>query len=170
MDVVSYVLSKKYTEDTVIGLGAIKGANCTIQSAVHENGKTTITFAWKALDDTTRTTEIEVLDGTPIYVWQSGESYNVNDLALYNNNFYQCIIANSDAVFTPSKWQSIGGGDTGNYSIVEQSTDLPSTFGSTDRKMYYVIADGAFYLWNGTNWVEQEPAIITNADIDALFD
>lgn len=168
MDVISYALSKRYCDETVIGLGAIKGANCTIQSAVHEDGKTTIVFAWKALDDTTRTTQIEVLDGTPIYTWTSGESYEVGDIAIYNSAFYVCTVANSDAVFNPSKWNAIGSADS-SFGIVDDSTLLPSGLSSTDRKLYFSIDDGFFWLWDGTAWVEQV-SNISNAEIDALFD
>ena len=43
------------------------------------------------------------------------------------------------------------------YAIVQSSSALPSTFGPTDRKMYYVIDDSLFYLWDGTQWDAQEP-------------
>ena len=168
MDVISYSLSKKYTNDTVIGLGAIKGANCTIQSAVHENGKTIVTFQWTATDGTIKTTQIEVLDGTPIYTWTSGESYEVGDIAIYNSAFYVCTVANSDAVFNPSKWSAIGSADS-SFGIVDDSTLLPSGLSSTDRKLYFSIDDGFFWLWDGTAWVEQV-SNISNAEIDALFD
>jgi hypothetical protein len=36
--------------------------------------------------------------------------------------------------------------------------------------MYYSIADGAFWLWDGPAWRLQEPKSITNAEIDALFE
>ena len=152
MDIISYVLSKKYTKDTVIGLGAIKGANCTIQNVVHANGKTTITFQWTANDDTIQTTQIEVLDGTPIYTWTSGESYNINDIVIYNSVFYICTIANSDIVFNQAKWNPIGSADS-NFGIIENSTLLPSGLSSTDRKLYFSIEDGYFWLWDGTTWI-----------------
>ena len=46
-------------------------------------------------------------DGTPIYNWTSGESYNVGDLIIRDNKWYQCDIANDDIVFDPSKWHRI---------------------------------------------------------------
>ena len=168
MDVISYALSKKYTNDTVIGLGALKGANCTIQNAIHEGGKTTITFQWTATDGTIQTTQIEVLDGTPIYTWTSGESYNVGDIAIYNSAFYICTVANSDAIFNPSKWSGIGTADS-SFGIVDDSTLLPSGLGLTDRKLYFSIDDGFFWLWDGTAWTEQVSSI-SNEEIDALFD
>lgn len=46
-------------------------------------------------------------DGTPIYNWTSGESYNVGDLIIRDNKWYQCDVANDDIVFDSSKWHRI---------------------------------------------------------------
>lgn len=170
MDILSYILSKKYTDDTVIGLGALKGANATIKNVVHEHGINTVTFEWTATDGTIKTTEMKVYDGTPIYAWTSGESYDVGDLAIYSANLYQCIVANSDISFNSNKWQSIGGsGGDSNYGIVETVSLLPNIFTINDRKMYYVIDESIFYLWNGLIWEQQEKSI-SNEEIDALFE
>lgn len=168
MDVISYALSKRYTDDTVIGLGYLKGASCTIKSIVHQDGINTVTFEWTATDGTTRTSEMIVNDGTPIYVWESGNHYNYGDLVIYESAFYRCISENSDITFNHLHWNEIGSPD-GNYDIVESSAELPVRFTAADRKMYYSIADGYFWLWDGTTWVDQHPASISNAEIDALF-
>ena len=168
MDIISYVLSKKFTEDTVIGLGAIKGANCTIKSIVHQDGINTVTFEWTGTDGTVKTSEMIVNDGTPIYTWISGNHYLYGDLVIYASAFYRCIHENSDVTFDSSHWNEIGSPD-GNYDIVESATELPPRFTSADRKMYYVIDEGAFYLWTGTEWELQERCI-SNEEIDALFE
>ena len=166
----AYALSKKYTEDSLIGIGALKGAPCEIDSIVHADGVTTITFKWEALDGSIHTSDIQVYDGTPIYVWTSGNHYEIGDLAIYGSSFYRCVTPNSDLVFDSSKWNEIGGsGSDGDYDIVETASLLPASFSSADRKMYYVIDEGRFHLWNGTAWVPQEPPTISVKDIDALF-
>ena len=167
MDILSYILSKKYTNDTVIGLGAIKGANAIVKSIVHENNTNIVTFEWTATDGTIQTQEMIVKDGTPIYAWESGESYEVGDIAIYNSAFYVCTVANSDVTFNPSKWSAIGSADS-NFGIVDTATHLPSTFTISDMKLYYVIDEAVFYLWNGTAWELQERSI-TNEEIDNLF-
>ena len=165
--IISYVMSKRYTDETCIGLGFLKGANCTIKSIVHQDNQNIVTFEWTATDGTTRTSEMTVLDGTPIYTWTSGESYNVGDIAIYNSSFYTCTVANSDITFNPSKWSAIGSADS-NFGIVDTKTHLPSTFTLSDVKLYYVIDEAVFYLWTGTTWELQERGI-TNEEIDALF-
>ena len=69
MDIISYILSRKYCDNAIVGLGAIRGANCTIDNIVHQDGINTVTFKWTGTDGTTKTRDMIVYDGTPIYVW-----------------------------------------------------------------------------------------------------
>ena len=170
MDKISYALSRKYVDETAIEFGGLKGAPCTIKSIVKENGVNTVTFEWKNSDGETRESVMRVNDGTPIYIWESGHSYNVNDLAINGDTFYKCLVANNDAVFNPLKWQSIGGGGgDSNYLIVQDSSMLPSTYTASDRKMAYSIEDSLFYLWDGTQWVLQQPHDCTNEQVQTLI-
>ena len=61
--IVSYVLSKKYTDDTVIGMGALKGAPCQVKSINKVDETTTITLEWVDNLDISHTQSFEVKDG-----------------------------------------------------------------------------------------------------------
>lgn len=152
---------------TQSGGGGTRGANCMIKSIVKQNGQNIVTFQWKDEDNKTRESVMIVDDGTPIYDWKAGDSYKVGDLAIYNNTyFYRCITANSDLVFDPSKWASIGGSsDSSDYSIVQTESQLPTGYSSTDRKMCYVIEKDCFYLWNGTSWNAEKTTAIDGESI-----
>lgn len=165
---VTYAVSKKYTNETAAQFGGLKGAPCKIKSIVKQNGQNIITFEWKNDAGDTRESVMYVDDGTPIYNWESGYPYEYGDLVIYASCFYRCITPNSDIVFDDTKWNEIGSPD-GNYDIVQDSSLLPPRFTSADRKMYYSINDGVFFLWNGVEWVPQEPAKISNDEIDSLF-
>lgn len=39
------------------------------------------------------------------------DGYDVDDLTVYENNIYRCLVANSDIEFTPAKWQRIDNDD-----------------------------------------------------------
>lgn len=184
MDIVSYILSKNYTDETAIQFGGLKGASCQIKSINKSDGVTTITFVWKNDDNETRESQIVINDGakgetgkqgiqgpkgdkgetgeqgpqgdpgTPIYPWTAGTAYAVGDLAIYSNCFFLCIVANSDLTFDDTKWIGIGSSD-GNYDIVTSVEDLPEgIFTEADRKIYYVIEEEKFYEWNGLAWIE----------------
>lgn len=77
MDIVTYALARKYVKDTAIGLGAVKGAPCRIQSIVEDDDKATITFTWTATDGTDKTSVLHVKNGLKIV----GVDFNdVNEL------------------------------------------------------------------------------------------
>lgn len=170
MDAVTLAKAKKYTDESILGItGVLAGKNCTIASAVHENGVTVIVFKWTADDGTEKTTRIEINDGTPIYVYTPGDTYTFGDLCIYSGNFYRCIhehVAPEELI--PSYWDPIGNAD-GNYGIVDTASSLPVRFTSADRKVFFVQDEATFYLWNGTAW-EIQIKSIENSDIDALFD
>lgn len=153
----AFVLAKGYTDDSIKGItGALAGKNCTIKSIVKRDGRNTITFEWTANDGTTCESVMIVEDGTPIYVWHSGDSYEYGDLVIYASCFYRCITPNDDIEFDNTKWNEIGSPD-GNYDIVQNSELLPAIFTAADRKIYFSIEDELFYLWNGEEWVLQKP-------------
>ena len=154
LNIINYALDKKYVDETAAQFGGLKGAPCKIKSIQKTNGVNTVTFEWKNDQGETRESTMQVLDGTPIYVWQSGDSYKYGDLVIYQSCFYRCITPNSDIEFDDRKWNEIGSPD-GNYDIVENSTLLPPIFTAADRKMYYSIEENIFYLWDGYQWVAQ---------------
>ena len=63
MDIVSYALSKKYTQKSLDGLGALKGSNCVITKTEVTDKGTEITFEWKSYNDVKETTTILVKNG-----------------------------------------------------------------------------------------------------------
>lgn len=63
MDIVTYALSKKYTQKSLDGLGAIKGANCVIESVETVPEGNRVTFSWTGISGTKETTTILVKNG-----------------------------------------------------------------------------------------------------------
>lgn len=62
--IIAYALAKKYVKESLVGVGAIKGAPCTIQSITSDSdGNSVVTFKWTATDDTERTSTMTVLKG-----------------------------------------------------------------------------------------------------------
>lgn len=168
MDKKAYIISKKYTDETAIQFGGLKGANCKITSVIKKNGQNIVTFEWKNDDGDTRESQLIVDDGTPIYDYTPGTTYRYGDLVIYEAAFYKCTAEHvAGPSLDPTKFIEIGSPD-GNYDLVETASDLPPRFTSADRKIYYVIDENSFYLWTGTEWELQERSI-TNDEIDALF-
>lgn len=55
--------AKKYTAESLDGLGALKGANCTIKSTTPKDNGTEIVFEWTGTSGATETTTILVKNG-----------------------------------------------------------------------------------------------------------
>lgn len=55
MDAVTLGIAKKYVDETAKGLGAVKGAPCTIKSITEGEDGSTIIFAWTGADGTEQT-------------------------------------------------------------------------------------------------------------------
>lgn len=63
MDIVSYILARKYTDQTVDGLGAVKGAPCTVDSVVDITGGKRITLGWESDSGVKQTQSFDIMDG-----------------------------------------------------------------------------------------------------------
>ena len=63
MDIITYILSKKYTNDSLDGVGAIKGAPCRISKIEPVEGGNKITFAWTSNSGVESTNTLIVKDG-----------------------------------------------------------------------------------------------------------
>ena len=63
MDITVLALAKKYTDDTVIGGGGLKGKNCVISSIAEIEGGNRVTFQWTLDDGTVQTGTMDVMDG-----------------------------------------------------------------------------------------------------------
>ena len=63
MDIVTYALSKKYTQKSLDGLGALKGANCTIKSTTEKDDGVELVFEWVGNSGAIETTTILVKNG-----------------------------------------------------------------------------------------------------------
>ena len=75
MDILAYVLAKKYTDKALAGGGStIKGKNCTIQSITDITGGHRVTFAWELDDGTAETDYMDVMDGADGQDGQTGPS------------------------------------------------------------------------------------------------
>lgn len=66
LDVVSMAIARNYTDKTVEGLGAVKGAPCTIKSITEVDGGQKVTFEWTGTSGTKQTSEMTVKNGVSV--------------------------------------------------------------------------------------------------------
>ena len=104
--VVAYLLSKKFTKDTVVGMGAIKGAACQVQSVNKVGKTTTITLKWEDNVGTSHTQSFDIEDGLD-GVSVQGATIDANGhlkLTLSNGTVLDCgqVLPQYDTMPSPS--------------------------------------------------------------------
>lgn len=118
LSVVTYALSKSYTDKSLIGMGALKGAPCKVKSVEKVDKQNVITLEWKDDLGATHTTEVYVEDGNSVDVWNAGQEYEYGELVIYSSCLYRCLVPNNDMTFVESKWQQIGASSEGTAVII----------------------------------------------------
>ena len=63
LDILTYALSKKYTDDSMAGGGISAGKNCTVDSIEQISGGNRVTFKWTLDNGTVKTGTMDVMDG-----------------------------------------------------------------------------------------------------------
>ena len=168
LSVVTYALCKKYTDETAIQFGGLKGAPCKVKSVIKADGRSTITLEWKNDAGETKQSEVYVDDGIRPQI--AGSEYLPGDLVLYDNMIYLCLQQNTDTTWVKGHWQAIGG--SCDYYIVDRASSLPTDLTASERKIYYCIHEGTFRLWDGVKWTTIDAGIkaveLTQAEYNAL--
>ena len=93
MDIVTYALSKKYTQKSLDGLGALKGANCVISKIEETDDGSIVTYQWTGTSGAIETRTMTVKNGVGIqsivrdnannkviYTMTDGTQHTVNDI------------------------------------------------------------------------------------------
>ncbi len=63
ISVETLAVSKKYTDDSLVGVGALAGKPCQIQSIAPITGGNRVTFLWVDDNSDTHTSTMDVLNG-----------------------------------------------------------------------------------------------------------
>ena len=156
--VVAYLLSRKFTKDTVIGMGAIKGAPCQVQSINKVGKTTTITLKWEDNLGVDHTQDFEIEDGIDV----SSATITANghlELTLSDGNTLDCgkVLPQYDTMPTPSS--------TYNGAIYQYIGSTTSSY--TNGYYYKCVNDGGTYKWEQIN-VQPMPVTSVNGKIGAI--
>ena len=140
MDIATLAAAKRYTNETVIGMGALKGAPCTVKSVTPVTGGNEVILSWTAtdgsvtensfvvkdgvsvvgvsIDTTTNSLIVELSDGSTknAGVLPKGEkgdkgfSPTITENPDNTNEIYKLDITNEDGTFTTPNLKGTGGG------------------------------------------------------------
>ena len=131
-------LLKTYINKTLVGMGALKGAPCTVKSVEEDPGVHVITFEWTDNEGAKQTTSIIVLDGTN---GTDGFSPEVTVKTSTDSTYILTITTEDGSYDTPN----LKGGGSGGASSMEDLADVLLTD----------IANGQILKWDAENekWV-----------------
>lgn len=140
MDIATLAAAKRYTNETVIGMGALKGAPCTVKSVTPVTGGNEVILSWTAtdgsvtensfvvkdgvsvvgvsIDTTTNSLIVELSDGSikNAGVLPKGEkgdkgfSPTITENPDNTNEIYKLDVTNEDGTFTTPNLKGTGGG------------------------------------------------------------
>lgn len=139
--IIAYILSKKYTNDTVIGMGAIKGAACQVQSINKVGKTTTITLKWEDNTGGIHTQSFEIEDGAD-GVSVSNATINASGnliLTLSDGSTIDCgkVLPQYDTMPTPSS--------SNEGQILQYIGTTTSDY--TNGYFYECVNDSGVYKW-----------------------
>ena len=134
----AYALLKKYVNDVLVGMGAIQGAPCEVQSVVKVEDVTTITLKWTDTNGIDHTTSFNIQDGVSVVGAAINESGNLI-LQLSNGTSIDCGKVNSQ--FTTLPVPSVSNVGT----ILQYVGETTSEY--TNGYFYECVLDGSTYKW-----------------------
>lgn len=139
--IIAYILSKKYTNNTVIGMGAIKGAACQVQSINKVGKTTTVTLKWEDNTGGIHTQSFEIEDGAD-GVSVSNAIINASGnliLTLSDGSTIDCgkVLPQYDTMPTPSS--------SNEGQILQYIGTTTSDY--TNGYFYECINDSGVYKW-----------------------
>lgn len=119
MDILTYALAKSYTDKALLGVGALKGAPCTIKSQTETDDSYIITFEWTDTSGASQTSELTIKKP------EDGFSPTITEDAGNTDKIYKLDITTADYTFTtPNLKGADGQGGTGGSSTL--SADITS--------------------------------------------
>lgn len=130
MDVVILGMLKKYIQETLVGMGALKGAACQIKDIVNADGTHTITFKWEDNDGVSHENSVIVKDGKD---GTDGVSPEITVKTSTDDTYILTITTGSDSFDTPN----LKGGGSGGSSTLAGLSDVDLTDIANEQIIYY---------------------------------
>ena len=119
MDKLTLAVAKKYTDETVVGGGAIKGKNCIVESIEKIEGYTRVHFKWTLDDGTVQRQYTDLPDG------QKGDPGDKGDTGVglpEGGTVGQVLVKKSSADYD-MEWGTPGGGGDMLKSVYDTDND-----------------------------------------------
>jgi len=138
VDITTYAILKKYINDSLIGIGALKGSPCEIDSITKEDGVTTITLKWTDTNGVDHFDSFDIMDGVSVIGATVDDTGNLK-LLLSDGTEIDCGRVNSQFEELPVPSEANVG------SILQYVGETTSQY--VNGYFYECIKDGSVYKW-----------------------
>ena len=151
IDIMTKALSQNYTDKVSEGLGAIKGANCTIKSTTKTDGNSLVVFEWTGTSGTKETASITVKDGVSIV-----------SISIDENNYLVCVMSDGtekkakiellDNVYTKEETDNLlkdKANSVHNHDDLYASKDTEHEHSNKETLDKFGVNDGGKLTFNG---------------------
>ena len=146
IDVKTYAAAKKYTDNTVLGGGALKGKNATIDSITDITGGHRVTFKWTLDDGTEETDYMDVMNGVDGQDGADGATPTCTITEITGGHRVTFTIDGVDETFNVMDGEK---GDKGDKGDNAQVTELPEASETEEGKIYQYVGETTATLING---------------------
>ena len=136
MDVVVLGMLKKYIQETLVGMGALKGAPCQVKDIVNADGSHTITLKWVDDESVSHESSFTVKDGkdgTDGIDGTDGVSPSIVVKTSTDDTYILTITTASDSFDTPN----LKGGGSGGSSTLAGLSDVNLENLANEQIIYY---------------------------------
>ena len=136
MDVVVLGMLKKYIQETLVGMGALKGAPCQVKDIVNADGSHTITLKWVDDESVSHESSFTVKDGkdgTDGIDGTDGVSPSIVVKTSTDDTYILTITTASDSFDTPN----LKGGGSGGSSTLAGLSDVNLEDLANEQIIYY---------------------------------
>lgn len=113
LSAITKAIVEKYVRDSLVGVGALKGAPCTIKSITDITGGKRVTYEWKDNNDVSHTAYMDVMNGA------KGDNGTGIKSVEVNSNNHLIVTYDDDTTEDAGEIEGGGGGE---------STELPSFY------------------------------------------
>ena len=131
-------MCKRYVNDTLIGIGALKGAPCEVDAIDKVDGVTTVTLKWEDTSGGIHNESFDIIDGTTITDASINSSGNLI-IELSDGTEIDCGKVNSQFTVLPSP-------SADNLGVILQYVGN-TTLDHTKGYFYECVLDGGTYKW-----------------------
>lgn len=143
MDLLTKTLLEQYVQASLVGVGAIKGKNCTISGIAPITGGNRVTYLWIDDNGDEHTSTMDVMNGA-----KGDDGLGIKSVEINSSNH---LIVTYDDDTTEDAGEIAGGGGGGSAWVDERDINTKRLIVTEDMEVSDVTSEETVYLYENDN-------------------